>query len=344
MIGTGICFDLGTDYMSVFVRGKGVIACEPSVAAIDLQTGKISAIGRKAYEMTGRTPDLTDIIRPIKEGSVYDFQTMQNIMSHYIQKVCGNKVFKPNVLMCIPGGANTVDRRTVLDLATSAGAAKACLIEQPLAAAIGAGFDINSYSGRMIVDIGAGTTDIAVIARGMICTSKTLKTAGNSFDEAIISYLKKEKGVSIGKITAEKIKKDIGCTSFLEAELAVRAAGKDTKTNLPKGAEVTSADIFMAIREQLEMIVEGIRSILEITPPELNADVSKNGMVISGGSAMLTGIERFIEYRTGIHATVADKPQTCVIRGMGKALKAPAMLERNGCYYKTRQELVGYEE
>ena len=344
MIGTNICFDLGTGYLSVFVQGKGIIANEPSVVAYDVENEKISALGKKAYEMMGKTHDWIDIICPVKEGSIADFQIVQNIIGYFVQKVCSNKILKPNVLISIPCDMNSVDKRSVLEMATASGASKACLIEEPLAAAIGAGVDVNSYHGTMVVDIGAGTTDIAVIARGMVCSSKSIKIAGNTFNDAIISFARKEKNLIIGTPTAEVIKKDIGCTNFLEAELAVRAVGKDAVTNMPSSAEITSADVFLCFNEQLEQIVESIRQVLENTPPELTADVSKTGITITGGSALLTGIDRFIEYRTGITTRIANDPQTCVIRGMGKILKAPKLLERNGYYFKTRQELVGYDE
>ncbi len=344
MIGTSICFDFGTGYMSVFVEGKGVIANEPSVVAYDAENKRISALGKKAYEMIGKNHDWIDVITPVKEGYISDFQIIQNIIGYYVQKVCGNKILKPNVLVSIPCEMNPVDKRSILELATASGASKACLIEEPLAAAIGAGIDVNSYKGTMVIDIGAGTADIAVIARGMICSSKSIKVAGNSFNDAITAYLKKEKDIIIGQQTAETIKRDIGCTNFLEAELAVRAVGKSVQTNLPMSAEVTSADVFLSISEQLDSLVEAIRVVLEKTPPELNADVSRTGITITGGSALLTGIEKFIEFRTGIKTTVADDPQRCVIKGMGKVLKAPKILERNGYYFKTRQELVGYDE
>lgn len=344
MIGTNICFDFGTGCLSVFVQGKGVIANEPSVVAFDPEVGRISAIGKKAYEMIGKNHDWIDVIFPIKAGAISDFQIIQNIIGYYVQKVCGNKILKPNVLISIPCETNSVDKRSILELATASGASKACLIEEPLAAAIGAGVDVNSYKGTMIVDIGAGRTDIAVIARGMVCSSKSIKIAGNTFNDAIMTYLKREKDIIIGQQTAETIKKDIGCTNFLEAELAVRAVGKSVKTNLPVAAEITSADVFLSFNDQLESIVEAIRTVLEKTPPELNADVSRTGIIITGGSALLTGFDRFIEYRTGIKTTVANDPQMCVIKGMGKVLKAPKILERNGYYFKTRQELVGYEE
>ncbi len=344
MIGTSICFDLGTGYLSVFVQGKGIIANEPSVVAYDVENEKISVLGKKAYEMIGKTPDWIDIINPIKDGGIADYQIVQNIIGYYVQKVCQNKILKPNVLISIPCDMNSVDKRSVLEMATASGASRACLIEEPLAAAIGAGVDVNSYHGTMIVDIGAGTTDIAVIARGMVCSSKSVKVAGNLFNDAIISLARKEKNLIIGYQTAEIVKKDIGCTNFLEAELALRVVGKDASTNLPVSTEITSADVFLSLNDHLEMIVESIRQVLEKTPPELTADVSKTGITITGGSALLTGIERYIEYRTGITTRVAKDPQTCVIRGMGRILKAPRLLERNGYYFKTRQELVGYEE
>lgn len=343
MIGTNICFDPGTCNMSLWVQGKGTVVTEPSVVAYDAQTGKISAIGRKAYEMTGRNPDWIDVVRPVKDGSVFNFQTMQSILSYYVRKICGSKVLKPNILVCIPGDSNTVDRRTVIDLATAAGAARACVVEEPLAAAVGAGIDVNSNKGTMIVDMGGGTTDIAVVAKGMVCVSTSLKIAGNAFDDAIINYLRKEKEIVVGKITAENIKKEAGCTSFLEAEIGVRAVGKDLITGLPKEAEITSADVFVSIRELLENITEEIRLLLERTPPELTADVAMNGIIITGGSANLTGIDKFVQYRTGIPTRIADEPEKCVIKGMAKLSGAPKLLERNACFYKTRQEL-GYDE
>ncbi len=339
MIGTGICFDPGTCNMALWVQGKGLVLNEPSVISYDAETEKISAIGKKAYEMTGRNPDMVDVIRPVKDGSVFDFQSMQSVLSYYVRKICGNKVLKPNILICVPGDSNTVDRRTVIDLATVSGAAKACVVEETLAAAVGAGIDVNSNKGTLVADIGGGTTDIAVVSKGMVCVSHSVKIAGNTFDDAIINFLRKEKEIIIGKISAENIKKEVGCTSFLEAELAVRAAGKDLVSGLPKEVEMTSADVFMSIREQLESITEEIRLMLEKTPPELAADVAMNGIVITGGSANLTGIDRFIEYRLGIPTRVAGEPEKCVIRGMAKLMKAPKLLERNACFYKTRQEL-----
>lgn len=329
--------------MSLWVQGKGLVFSEPSVIAYDEQTGKISAIGKKAYEMTGRNSDWINVIRPVKDGSVFNFQSMQSVLSYYVQKVCGSKVLKPNILICVPGDSNTVDRRTLIDLATSSGAAKACVVEEPLAAAVGAGIDVNKPTGTIVIDIGGGTTDISVVAKGMICVSRSVKIAGNTFDDDIMNFLRREKELVVGKITAERIKKAVGCTSFLEAEIAVRAVGKDLLTGLPKETEITSAEVFMSIREHLEALTEEIRLLLEQTPPELTADVASNGIVITGGSAKLTGINKFVEYRTGIRTKVAKAPDRCVIKGLAKLSRNKTLLERNACFYKTRQEL-GYEE
>ncbi len=343
MIGTDICFDPGSSNMKLWVQGKGIVSTEPSVVAFDAQTEKISAIGRKAYEMIGRNPDWIDVIKPVKEGNVTDFQILQSVLSYYVQKACGSKVLKPNILISIPGNAGTVEKRTFIDLATSAGAARACVVEEPLAAAVGAGIDTESRNGTLIADIGGGTTDIAIVANGMVCISNSLKIAGNSFDDLIINYVRKERETVIGKITAEKIKKDIGCTGYLEAELAVRVAGKDVVTGLPKETEMTSADLFLCIREQLEIITEEIRLLLEKTPPELNGDILSNGIVVTGGSANLKGIDKFIQNRTGLRTIVAPSPDLCVIKGLAKLLKNKTLLEKNACFYKTRQEL-GYDE
>lgn len=343
MLGTDICFDIGTCNMAMWAEGRGIVMSEPSVAAYDAQTGKISAIGRKAYEMTGRNPDWIDVVRPVKDGSIYNFQTVQSILSYYVQKICGSRMLKPNILLCVPGYANTVDRRTLIDLATASGASRACVVEEPLAAALGAGIDVNSSKGIVVVDIGGGTTDMSVISKGMVCVSRSVKIAGNSFDDAIINFLRKEKGVSVGRLTAENIKKEVGCTSFLEAEIAVRVVGKDIVSGLPVETEMSSAEVFTSIRELLETVTEEIRLMLETTPPELIADISENGIVITGGSANLTGIEKFVEYRLGIPSSVAPEPEKCVITGLAKLTKARTLLERNACFYKTRQEL-GYDE
>ncbi len=344
MLGSKIGFDLGTTSVLAIVEGKGIKVDEPSVIAYDTFTDKIKAVGKEAYKMIGRTPDSLTVIEPIRKGTVFDYEAVQNILRYYIQHICGSQIFKPNILICVPSQTSELDIRTVLDLAISSGAARACVIEEPLAAAVGAGVDFNDYHGTMIVDIGGGTTDIAVVASGLVAVSSSVKTAGNDFDEAICRYLKQEKNIVIGKVTAENVKKEVSAAKILDAELAVRAVGKDDITNLPKVIEVTSTDIFYAIKEQLDIIVENIRLLLQQTPPELNADVSVNGIILTGGGAEIMGIDKYIESKLGIRTGCAKDPRLCVINGIGYFLNNMKVLEENGYVFKSYQDIKDFEE
>lgn len=343
MIGTDICIDPGSGNLYIWVKGKGVTVSEPNVVAYDLQNGRISALGLKAYDMLGKNHDWLDVIQPVRDGIIYDFQLMQTVIGYYIQQICKSKMLKPNVLINIPAQAPVADKRNLLDLATSAGAAKVCVCESPLAAAIGAGVDMNDYEGVMVVDIGAGTTDIAVIARGMICASKRLKIAGDSFDESIINYLKKEKETVIGKVTAEKIKKQIGHALPPETEFAIPAPGKNLISGAPATAEITARDISACIEPQLDEIVREIHLMIEDLPAELASDVFRNGIILTGGSALLRGIDAFFSNKLHVRSALADAPRSCTIRGLSKLVSLPEILERNCFIYKTRQELA-YDE
>ena len=343
MIGTNICFDPGSANLSLWVRGKGTIISEPDIAAYDAENGTICALGNRAYSMLGKNHDWIDVIQPVRNGSVYDFQTMQTILGYYIQKVCGSKILKPNILINVPAQATVVDKRNVLDLATSAGAARMCVVESPLAAAVGAGVDCENSTGRMFVDIGAGTTDIAIIAGGMICMSRCVKTAGDEFDDCIVSFLRKEKEIIIGRKAAESIKRQIGSAPEPRTELAVPVYGKDIITGDLKSAEISSTEIAACIKSSLLLIAEEIRLLLEASPPELASDVFKNGIVFTGGSALMPGIAAFFEKKLNIPAKIAHKAQECTINGMAKLASNRNILERNGYFYKTRQEL-GYDE
>ncbi len=343
MLGTKIGFDLGTTSVLAYVDGKGVKIDEPSVIAYDTFTDKIKAIGESAYEMIGKSPDSLTVIQPIRNGTVFDYESVQNMLCYYIQKICGNQIFKPSVIVCVPSQVSELDKRTILDLATSSGAAKACVIEEPLAAAIGAGIN-NDYKGTMIVDIGGGTTDIAVITGGLVAVSSSIKSAGNAFDDAICRYVRKNKGTVIGKVTAEKAKKQVGSAKTLDAELAVRAVGKDYFTKLPKSIEITSTDVFQAVKSQLNDIVENIRLVLHDTPPELNADISVNGIILTGGGALLRGIDEYIESKLGIRTRCAEDPQRCVINGLAYFLKNMKTLEENGYVFKSYQDIKDFEE
>ncbi len=344
MLGTKIGFDLGTTRVLAFVEGKGVTVDEPSVIAYDTFTEKIKAIGEDAYKMLGRSPDSLTVVEPIRNGTVFDYDAVQNMLCYYIQKICGNQIFKPNVIVCVPSEVSELDKRTVLDLATSSGAARACVIEEPLAAAVGAGIDSADYHGTMIVDIGGGTTDIAVVAGGLVAVSASLKIAGNAFDDAICRYIKSQKDTIIGNITAENAKKQVGAVKPLDAELAVRAVGKDYYTQLPKTIEITSTDVFNALKELVDDIVENIRIVLRNTSPELNADIAVNGIVVTGGGALLKGIDEYISSKLGIRTRCAENPQRCVINGLGYFLKNMKALEENGYVFKSYQDINDYEE
>lgn len=344
MLGTKIGIDIGSSSILAIVEGKGVRINEPSVIAYDTFTGKIKAIGSEAYQMIGKNPDSLTVIRPMRDGTVFDFDALQNLLCIYIQKVCGNKIFKPNVIVCIPSGVTDLDKRTILDLTTSAGAARACVIEEPLAAALGADIGSQDNHGKMIVDIGGGTTDIAVITGGCVAVSGSLNIAGKTFDDDICRFARRERDTIIGSVTAETVKKQVGATKFLDAELATRAVGKDYITKLPKSIELSSTDIFLCIREHLDQIVENIRLILEKTPPELNADVSVNGIILTGGGALLRGIDEYIENKIGIHTSCAENPELCVVNGIGVMLKDMKVLEENGYVFKSNIDIKDYED
>lgn len=344
MIGAKIGFDLGTTNVLAVVEGKGVKIDEPSVIAYDTFTEKVKAIGKEAYNMIGRSPDSLTVIQPIRKGTVFDYEAVQNILRFYIQKICGSQIFKPNVIVCVPSSVSELDKRTVLELATSSGAARACVIEEPLAAAIGAGVDTKDFRGTMIVDIGGGTTDIAVVANGFVALSTSVVTAGNDFDEAICRFLRQEKNIEVGNVTAERLKVQVGAAKFLDAEIAVRAVGKDASSKLPKTVEVTSTDIFLSIKEQLDVIVENIRLLLQQTPPELNADVAVNGIILTGGGAMIRGIDEYIESKLGIRTNCAKDPSRCVINGIDYFLKNMKALEENGYVFMSHQDIKDFEE
>lgn len=343
MIGTKIGFDLGTSTVLAYVEGKGIKIKEPSVIAYDTFTQKTKAIGVEAYKMIGRSPDSLTVVQPIRNGTVYDYDAVQIMLAYYIQKICGSQIFKPNVIVSVPSQVSELDKRTILDLATSSGAARACVIEEPLVAARGANIG-KEFSGTMIVDIGGGTTDVAVITGGLVALSASVKVAGNSFDESICRFARQEKNIEIGLVTAEKVKKDVGAVKTLDAELAVRAVGKDLTTKMPKTVEITSNEVFGAVKADVDSIVENIRLVLQETPPELNADISVNGIVITGGGALLRGIDEYIEKKLGIRTRCAENPVDCVINGIGYYLKNMDELEQNGYVFKTYQDINDFEE
>jgi len=316
---TDIGIDLGTASILVYIRGKGVVLKEPSVVAFDRDTNKIKAIGEDARLMLGRTPGNIVAVRPLRQGVISNYTVTEKMMKYFIQKALGKKTFrKPRIAVCVPSGVTEVERKAVEDATYQAGAREVAIIEEPIAAAIGAGIDIGKPCGNMIVDIGGGTSDIAVISLGGTVVSESIKIAGDDFDEALIRYMRKKHNLMIGERTAEDIKIKIG-SAYKRAEVDyMDVRGRNLVTGLPNTVKVSSEETEEALRETTSQIVEAIHSVLEKTPPELAADIADRGIVLTGGGSMLRGLEDLIESRTGINTMTAEEPMTCVAIGTGK--------------------------
>jgi len=321
-LGTDMGIDLGTANVLVFLRGKGIVLREPSVVTVDTATGKVLAIGDEARRMVGRTPGHIVAVRPLRDGVIADFEVTETMLRYFIRKVCGRRMlFRPRIMIGIPSAASTVEKRAVIEAATRAGARKTYLIEQPLAASIGAGLDITKPSGNMVVDVGGGTTDVAILSLGGVVLSDSIKVAGDKMDDAIARYVRREFGLMIGERMAEDVKIQAG-TAYPRARSAqAEIRGRDLITGLPKTVTITSAQAFEALREPLEAIVRAIRSVLERTPPELAADISEKGMVLTGGGALLHGLDRMVSDETGVPVFLAEDPMSCVAMGTGRALE-----------------------
>lgn len=329
MVGTNIGIDLGTANIKVYMEGKGIVVTEPSVVAYD-QNNKLIAIGQKAYNMLDKTPDNVRVVQPVVNGVISDFVAARQIIEYYISRVCKNMVFRPNVVVNVHSSVTGLQKKTIIDTVTAAGAAKACLIEEPLAAAIGMGLDISKPRGVMIVDIGAGTTDIAVITMGSIAVSKSITDAGNALNDGIIRQLRRERDLIIGEKTAERIKLEIGAATLRDVELGLAVNGKNYITNMPVNFEVSSTEIFLAMRSTLEGILEGIRSVLEQISPEFSADILDNGIILTGGGAKLRYIDKMIKRKLGLKVKVASSPEFSVAEGTGRALEHLDILYSDG--------------
>ncbi len=316
---TDIGIDLGTASILVYIRGKGVVLKEPSVVAFDRDTNKIKAIGEDARLMLGRTPGNIVAVRPLRQGVISNYTVTEKMMKYFIQKALGKKTFrKPRIAVCVPSGVTEVERKAVEDATYQAGAREVAIIEEPIAAAIGAGIDIGKPCGNMIVDIGGGTSDIAVISLGGTVVSESIKNAGDDFDEALIRYMRKKHNLMIGERTAEDIKIKIG-SAYKRAEVDyMDVRGRNLVTGLPNTVKVSSEETEEALRETTSQIVEAIHSVLEKTPPELAADIADRGIVLTGGGSMLRGLEDLIESKTGINTMTAEEPMTCVAIGTGR--------------------------
>ena len=317
-----IGIDLGTTYTIVYVPKRGIVVNEPSVVAISLLDKKIMAVGNEAKEMLGRTPDTIVASRPLKDGVIADYRTTEAMRRYFVNKALGGvRFFRPEVMVAVPAGVTSTEQRAVIDATISAGAKAAYIIKEPIAAAIGANIPIGSASGHMIVDIGGGTAEIAVISLGGIVASTSVRIGGNKFDAAIGEYLRKKYGIAIGERTAEEAKITIGSALYLEEKLNMEVRGRDMISGLPRTITMSSDDITDAVQNELEGIIAAIKNVLYDTPPELSSDVMDKGMILSGGSSLLRNIDQLISRATGVPAYVADEPLLCVAKGTGIALE-----------------------
>lgn len=314
-----IGIDLGTASVLVYVNGKGVVLKEPSVVAYDRNSGEIKAIGEEARLMLGRTPGNIIAVRPLRQGVISDYDVTEKMIKYFIQKAMGRKIFKkPRISVCVPGGVTEVEKKAVIEATYAAGAREVHLIEEPVAAAIGAGIDISKACGNMIVDVGGGTSDIAVISLGGSVVSTSLKIAGDDFDEAIVRYMRKKHNLLIGERTAEEIKIKIGTTYPSEEEETMEVKGRNLVTGLPRTVAISSSEIEEALKDTTSKIVEAVINVLEQTPPELSADILDRGIMLTGGGAMLRGLEELIAERTGIRTMTAEDPMKVVAIGTGQ--------------------------
>ena len=319
--------DLGTSSVLVYVKNKGIVLREPSVVAVEKITGKIYAVGEEARRMLGRTPGNIVAIRPLRDGVISDYEMTELMIKEFIRKVQGFRLFKPNVVICVPSIITEVEERAVIDAGTQAGAKRVFLIEEPVAAAIGAGLDISRPNGNLVVDIGGGTTDIAVISLGGIVESTSIKIAGDKFDEAIIKYVRRKHNALIGERTAEQVKKTIGCVYPRTEEEIMEVKGRCLMTGLPRTFTLSSSEILEALEEVSSAIVEAIHSVLERTPPELTGDISSNGIVMTGGGSLIWGFDKLVASKTGIPTRVADEAVSCVAYGTGNCLENLASMQ-----------------
>ncbi|MDA8208518.1 MAG: rod shape-determining protein [Actinomycetota bacterium] len=328
-LGRDMAVDLGTANTLVYVRGKGIVLNEPSVVAINTKDGRPLAVGLEAKRMIGRTPSNIQAIRPLKDGVIADFEICEKMLRYFIHKVHNSRFGKPRMVICVPSGITGVEQRAVQEAAEYAGARKpAYIIEEPMAAAIGAGLPIHEPTGNMVVDIGGGTTEVAVISLGGIVTSKSIRIGGDELDEAIITYIKKEHSLALGERTAEEMKMALGSATVLDEEFQAEIRGRDLITGLPKTIVVSTKEIRKAIEEPISAIVDAVKYTLDNTPPELAADIMEQGIVLTGGGALLNGLDRRLHEETGMPIVVANNPLQCVALGSGQCLEEFEALKR----------------
>ncbi len=339
MLSNDIGMDLGTASVLIYIKGKGIVLREPSVVAVDKNSGKILDVGIEAQKMLGRTPGNIVAIRPLREGVISDYDMTERMIKEFLKKVISFKLIKPNIVICIPSGITEVEERAVIDAGMQAGARRVFLIEEPVAAAIGAGIDISKPNGNMIVDIGGGTTDVAVISLGGVVESASIKIAGDKFDEAIVKYIRRKYNLLIGERTAEELKVNIGCVYPRPEIKEMKVKGRCLMTGLPKSFTVTSDEIMEAFSEVTNRIVEAVHSVLERTPPELIGDIATNGIVMTGGGSLIYGFDKVLSERTGIATHIADDAISCVAFGTGKALENITIMQDGTMNISRRRQM-----
>jgi rod shape-determining protein MreB and related proteins len=327
--GRDMAVDLGTANTLLYVKGRGIVLSEPSVVAIDQRTGDVHAVGIEAKRMLGRTPGNITAIRPLKDGVIADFDVTETMLRHFIQKVHQNRWAHPRVVVCVPSGVTGVEKRAVEEATLSAGARQAYLIEEPMAAAIGAGLPVAEPTGNMIVDIGGGTTEVAVISLGGIVVAQSIRVGGDELDEAIVTYVKREEKLMIGSQTAEEVKLEIGSAFALKDELEAEVRGRDMITGLPKTVVLSSEQVRTALEEPVAQIVDAVRATLDRTPPELASDIMDRGIVLAGGGSLLSGLDDRLRAETEMPIHLADSPLTCVAVGSGRSLEEFEVMRRS---------------
>jgi rod shape-determining protein MreB len=327
--GRDIAVDLGTANTLVYVRGEGIVASEPSVVALDENTGEVHAVGQEAQRMIGRTPATISAVRPLRHGVIADFEVTEEMLRYFIRRVHQSRFSHPRVVMCAPSGITTVERNAVEEACLAAGARQVHLIEEPIAAAIGAGIDISEPTGRLVVDVGGGTSEVAVISLGGMVVSRSLRVGGYELDEAISAYVRTHHNLAIGERSAEEIKLELGSAGPLDSERYTELRGRDLVSGLPKSISLGSEDIRVAIAEPVNAIIEAVRETLEETPPELSSDITRHGMLLAGGGSLLQGFAERLHRETHIEAHLAESPLTCVAIGSGLSLEEFEALERS---------------
>ena len=316
-----VAIDLGTANTLVYVRGRGIVVSEPSVVAMDTNTGAVHAVGSEAKRMIGRTPANISAIRPLRHGVIADFEVTEEMLRYFMRRVDQPRLSRPRLVMCVPSGVTEVEKRAVVDASLSAGARQVQLIEEPLAAAIGAGLPIEEPRGHMVVDVGGGTTEVAVISLGGIVVSESVRTGGYELDEAVAAYIRRVYGLAIGQQTAEDIKVELGSAWPLRSELETEIRGRHLATGLPRSVQLSSTEVRDALAEPVETIVDAVKETLERTPPELAADIAQEGIVLAGGGVLLQGFAERIAEETGMPTALVESPLTCVAVGSGLALE-----------------------